>query len=445
MLAAWSYAVLRVCGLVLLALAGGWVFGYPWLWLIVLALGFLAWQLANLHRLERWLAVRDPRGGIEAPGKWADVVAHVGRLRRRNRMRKRRLAELLREFRHSTDALPDGAILLNRRREILWCNEAAARLLGLRAHADRGLRIDNLIRHPDFVTHLERAGSAGGRSSVELASPLDEAVLLSMQTIPYGDRQNLVLVKDITYQAKLEQVRQDFVANASHELRSPLTVISGYLDDLVEDEKMPAVWGGPIREMQRQSQRMQAIIGDLLELSRLEAPGGETEHNEIDVAALLAQIHRETLALERRPRDVMLTIDTEARLLGRESEIYSAFSNLVANAVKFTPEAGRIEMRWRADSLGAQMSVIDTGVGIPPESIPRVTERFYRLDGGRARRSSGTGLGLAIVKHALQKHQGMLEIESEPGRGSTFTCRFPPERIVVPVENQIPHDQVPGT
>ncbi|CAN5340427.1 phosphate regulon sensor histidine kinase PhoR [soil metagenome] len=431
MLAAWGYSAARVIAIVALGAAAGAIFGQPWIWLAALALGFLAWHLVNLHRLEQWLVRRDSRDVPDAPGKWGEIVAHVGRLSRRNRLRKRRLADLLREFRHSTDALPDGAILLNRRREILWCNEAAARLLGLRAHADRGVRIDNLIRHPDFVAHLEGVAEAGARSAVELVSPLDEAVLLSMQTIPYGDRQTLVLVKDITYQAKLEQIRRDFVANASHELKSPLTVISGYLDDLVEDEKMHAVWGGPLREMQRQSRRMQAIIADLLELSRLEAPGGEHEHEEIDVAGLLALVRRETLALERRPGEVVLSIDSDARLLGCEPEIYSAFSNLMANAVKFTPDDGRIEMHWRAGADGGRMSVADTGVGIPPESIPRLTERFYRLDSGRVR-ETGTGLGLAIVKHALQKHQGALEVESEPGSGSTFTCWFPPERLVFP-------------
>lgn len=429
MLAAWSYAALRVAGLIIVALIGGWLFGRPAVWLLVLALGYLAWQLVNLHRLERWLAVRNPRGRIEALGKWSDVVGHVGRLQRRSRLRKRRLSELLREFRHSTDALPDGAILLDSRREILWCNEAAARLLGLRAHADRGQRIDNLIRHPDFVAHLDEADERNGRSSLTLASPPDESVLLSVQTIPYGEGQKLVLVRDITYQSKLEQVRRDFVANASHELKSPLTVISGYLDDLVDDQAMHAVWGGPLKEMRRQAQRMQAIIDDLLELSRLEAPGGEGEQYEIDVAGLLALLRKETLALERRPRDIVLTVDTEARLLGREPEIHSAFSNLLANAVKFTPDEGRIEMRWSADADGARFSVVDTGIGIAPEVIPRLTERFYRPESEKARRESGTGLGLAIVKHALQKHDATLEIESEPGRGSTFTCRFPPHRV----------------
>ena len=429
MIAAWSYAASRLLALVAVALVAGWLFGHTWVWLAVLPLAFLGWQLANLHRLERWLALRVQENLIEASGKWAEIVAHVERLRRRNRLRKRRLAQLLREFRHSTDALPDGAILLNSRREILWCNEAAARLLGLRAHADRGLRLDNLVRHPGFAAHLD---DIGAERPVELASPIDDGVLLSLQTIPYGDEQTLVLVKDITYQSQLEQVRRDFVANASHELKSPLTVISGYLDDLVEDEKMNAVWGGPLREMQRQSQRMKAIVDDLLELSRLEAPGADAEQNEIDIGGLLALIRRETLALEAGPAEIVLSIDSDARLLGRESEIYSAFSNLVGNAVKFTPADGRIEMCWRDDNGGAQMSVIDTGTGIPPEAIPRLTERFYRLDAGRVRSSGGTGLGLAIVKHVLQNHQGTLLIESEPGKGSTFTCRFPAARICRP-------------
>jgi len=248
---------------------------------------------------------------------------------------------------------------------------------------------------------------------------------------PYGDGQLLLLVSDVSRQMRLEAVRRDFVANASHELRSPLTVISGYLETLAQDPALDADLEGPIAEMRRQAERMTAIIRDLLELSRLEETDEVVGGEPIDIGALTALLRKDVLARPDHPREVRVRIDSSAQLLGDEPEIHSAFSNLVDNAAKYTPAEGSLEMRWSVDEDGGHFSVSDTGMGIPAEHIPRLTERFYRVDPGRSRSTGGSGLGLAIVKHVLQRHGAALEVQSALGAGSTFTCHFPAERIVM--------------
>jgi two-component system phosphate regulon sensor histidine kinase PhoR len=224
-------------------------------------------------------------------------------------------------------------------------------------------------------------------------------------------------------------MRKDFVANASHELRSPLTVITGYVDALADDPGIDATWRGPIEEMRRQAERMRAVVDDLIELSRLEASGNEAAEDIVDVGGMLSLLRREVLALEHHPAEVNLALESGAKLLGSEQEIHSILSNLISNAVKYTAADGRIDIRWWSDAAGAHFSVRDTGVGIAREHLPRITERFYRVDPGRARATGGSGLGLAIVKHALQRHGATLQIESEEGRGSVFTCHFPTRRV----------------
>jgi two-component system phosphate regulon sensor histidine kinase PhoR len=233
----------------------------------------------------------------------------------------------------------------------------------------------------------------------------------------------------VTRQMRLEAMRKDFVANASHELRTPLTVISGYLDTLADDASIDPAWTGPIKDMRSQAQRMNAIIADLLVLSRLEATDGEAPRDAIDVPIMLERLHRDALASADRPRQVILELQSEDGLFGSAHELESAFTNVLVNGMKYTPAEGTVQMRWWADDEGAYFSVIDSGIGIPAEHIPRLTERFYRVDAGRSRGQGGSGLGLAIVKHALQRHGGWLDVQSVEGKGSTFTCRFPQARI----------------
>ncbi|HYB33486.1 MAG TPA: phosphate regulon sensor histidine kinase PhoR [Steroidobacteraceae bacterium] len=423
---AWWFAAGRLLGTVLVGCGVGGLFGNLWAGLAAALALHLAWVLVNLFRLEWWLRHRSYADPPDFGGVWGEIIAQIVRLHRRKRFHKQRFVQLMRQLQRSTAALPNGVVILNAQREIVWFNRMAARLLNLRRTADLGLRIEHLLREPEFVRYLAGRDYS---NSVVIRPTTAEDCYLSMQVAPYGDGQLLLLVNDVSRQMRLEAVRRDFVANASHELRSPLTVISGYLETLGQDAMLDADLQGPIAEMRRQAERMTTIIRDLLELSRLEESDAVVGGKPIDVAALLALLRKDVLARAVHPRDVRVRIDSAAPLIGDEPEIHSAFSNLVDNAAKYTPAEGAIEMRWWVDEDGGHFAVSDTGMGIPPEHIPRLTERFYRVDAGRSRATGGSGLGLAIVKHVLQRHGAMLEVQSTLGAGSTFTCHFPAERI----------------
>jgi two-component system, OmpR family, phosphate regulon sensor histidine kinase PhoR len=423
---AWWFAAVRLLGTVVVGCGVGWLFGNLWGGLAAALALHLVWVLANLFRLEWWLRHRSYADPPDVGGVWGEIIAQIVRLHRRKRFHKQRFVQLMRQLQRSTAALPNGVVILNAQREIMWFNRMAARLLNLRRTADLGMRIENLLREPQFVRYL----AGGDFSNAVVIRPASGGdCYLSMQVAPYGDGQLLLLVSDVSRQLRLEAVRRDFVANASHELRSPLTVISGYLETVGQDAALDPDLQRPITEMRRQAERMTAIIRDLLALSRLEETDQVDGGEPIDVAALLALLRKDVLARPVHPRDVRVRIDSAAQLLGDEPEIHSAFSNLVDNAAKYTPAEGSIEMRWWQDGEGGHFSVSDTGFGIPSEHIPRLTERFYRVDAGRSRVTGGSGLGLAIVKHVLQRHGGTLEVQSALGVGSTFTCHFPLARV----------------
>ena len=408
--------------LALAFLAGIWLGNLAW-WLAGALALYLAATLRNLYYLDRALE-KGARVPPATRGLWAELFSIVVRLRSKSRKRRKRYRRLVREVRQSTRALHDGGIILNPRNEILWCNRAAVRLLGLNRGTDVGQRIDNLIRNPDFVSHLENPDG----DKVGIPSPALEGGQLSVQIIPYGKNQRLAIIRDITREVRLERTRRDFVANASHELRSPLTVIGGYLDALAHDADLSRDWRTPIAEMERQVSRMTRILRDLIELTRLESSQGEAQRDFIDVAGMLKFIEREFVSGLRTPR-ISVRFGTDLALLGSEAEVHSIFHNLVSNAVRFTPPDGAVKVRWERNGDGAAFSVRDTGIGIPEELISRVTERFFRVDPGRSRELGGTGLGLAIVKHALQRHGATLTVESEVGKGSRFTCQFPGDRL----------------
>src|SRR5579862_965252 len=346
---------------------------------VVLALYLLS-QLAYLLRMLRWLRSDQIALAPDLSGPWGELVAMVARLFRRKQFHKQRLLRLLRELRRSTAAMPDGVVVLNPQAEILWFNRTAARLLGFRGKSDFGIRIENLVRQPEFVRYL-RDGEYEG--PVIVRSSIGGEQYLSLQIVPYGAGQLLTLVRDVTREARLESMRKDFVANASHELRSPLTVISGYLETLTQDTELDPMLAGPLQEMRRQAQRMTGIVGDLLELSRLESSDADATREAIDVIALMAQLRQDVLARTPHPNTVQVRADSNAKLLGEEIQIHSAFSNLVDNAAKYTPREGSIQIRWWTDDKGGHFSVTDTGIGIAPSHIPRLTERFYRVDPGR--------------------------------------------------------------
>jgi len=421
---AWIFALARLAGALILAVTLGLIFGEIDLWLMIVLGGMLTWQLVNLYRLQRWLRYRSHEEPPDLSGAWGDVVALVGQIYRHKLFHKRRVVQLFREFRRLSAVLPDGVVLLSPGREILWFNRTAAQMLGLRRKADRGMPIENLIRQPEFSQYLKEPD---GRAGVIIRAPGGERSL-SLVVIPAGG-QLLMLARDITREARLEQMRKDFVANASHELRSPLTVISGYVDELGDDAGLGPEWREPIADMRRQTGRMREIVHDLLELSRLEASADEAPLLPVDVPGQIERLVREVRACIPAPPRFELDLEASCRLLGSERELHSIASNLISNAVKYTPVSGTITVRWTCDKDGAHLAVADTGIGIAAEHLPRLTERFYRVDRGRARASGGSGLGLSIAKHALQRHGGRLEIASVEGRGSTFTAHFPARRL----------------
>ena len=427
MSAAWSFALARLFGVLATAVIAGYFLDHVAYTVIAVLAAYLATHYVRLYRLERWLRKRRTEEPPDFYGVWGDIVALVMRIYRRKQFHKRRIVQLFREFRRMTTAMPDGVVVMSAEREIQWFNRNAARLLKLRRKVDYGQRIDNLVRHPDFSQYL--AGGEFGQPVV-VRSVVDPQAHILLHVVAYGAGQQLLLVRDVTRQIRLEAMRKDFVANASHELRSPLTVITGYVDALVDDPGIDEAWAGPLHEMRRQAERMRAVVDSLIELSRLEASSGEAGAELVDVGGMLALMRREVLALDTHPAVIELALETDAKLLGAEQELHSIFWNLVSNAVKYTAPDGRVDIRWWSDAAGAHFSVRDTGVGIAAEHLPRITERFYRVDPGRARATGGSGLGLAIVKHALQRHGATLEVESEEGVGSTFTCHFPTRRVV---------------
>jgi len=423
---AFVYVAVRLVAALVVGAALGWFAGSVWVGVSGAFAIYLAWNLWQLRALHFWLQHRSVADPPDAMGLWGDVVAQVVRLHRRKRFHKERLTRLFRELRRSTAAMPDGVVMLDPQGEIVWFNRKAGELLDLSRRADLGLRIDNLVRHPDFVRYLR-----GSQHSLPLIVRIDTPTErhIAFQLISYGEDQRLLMLREVTREVRLEQMRKDFVANASHELRSPLTVVAGYLENFSVDPHLGEL-AEPIAEMRRQTDRMTRIIEDLLELSRFEANDAPIKGLPIDVAAMAAMLRKDVLARPTHPRQVEVAIDSAASLIGDEAMVQSAFSNLVDNAAKYTPPEGTVQIRWWTDEAGGHFSVRDTGPGISAEHLPRLTERFYRVDPGRSRETGGSGLGLAIVKHALHRHGGRLEIDSAEGRGSTFTCHFPHERLL---------------
>lgn len=422
---AWSNALYKAAAVILFGALIGWLYGGLFVGALLGAVAVLAGHLNMLFRLERALRTRSNIPVPDGTGIWPQVLARINYLKQRAKKHKRRHHRLLKEIRASTNAMPDGGIVLNEEAEITRYNAAAERLVGLRPRRDRGQRVDNLIRHPAFVDYLR------GRDfddPVIFPSPVREDGWLSCRIVPYGEGQRLLLIRDITEQARLARMRREFVANASHELRSPLTVIGGYLETLVGDEEAPESWQKPLTEMQRQAERMKDIVDNLLELSRLESGASAPADRTVDMVSLLREVVAEASSEGRAP--VSLQMESRARLYGNESEIRSVVTNLLSNAVRYTPADGSVSVSWKSGPHGAALTVADTGVGIAEHDIPRLTERFFRVNRGRSRDDGGVGLGLAIVKHGLLRHDARLEIESKMGKGSRFICRFPAERVV---------------
>ena len=419
-----------VVGLAVFLAAGtlvGWLYGDPVAGALVASLLALIWQVRQLLAFDKALQTGDFDEFRFGEGLWQQMFARFRYLRDRGDRHKREYRALLKEIRKSTNAMPDGAVILDEDNEIAICNRAAKQLAGLKRKKDRGQRIDNILRDPGLARLLRDNDPA---KTVDIASPVSDAAWLNGRVVPYGGNQKLLLLRDVTERIVINKMRRDFVANASHELRSPLTVISGYLDSLGDDPDLPAAWSQPIAQMRAQSARMAKIVSELLELSRLESGGRASTQDVVDVAGLAAAGRKTFQAQEGAPR-IVVDVGTAARLLGDRGEIESVITNLLSNAVRHTPADGTVTVTWSSDVGGADFVVRDTGEGIAEDDIPRLTERFFRVDRGRARADGGVGLGLAIVKHVLGRHEAELHIRSKPGEGSEFRVHFPPSRVVV--------------
>ena len=417
-------------GVTLFLAAGGligWIYGHADRGLLVAALAVLFWHGRQLLAFSRALHTRDFEEFRYGDGIWQQMFARYSHEHERAVRAKQEYRRLLKEIRRSTDAMPDGAVILDENNHIVMCNKAAKRLGGLKRKKDRGQRVDNILRDPKLTELLHEDPYA---HEIEIPSPIRDEAWLNCRVVPYGANQKLLFLRDITERMRLTRMRRDFVANASHELRSPLTVISGYLDSLSEDPELEGNWGQPIRQMQQQARRMSTVVNELLELSRLESAGRAGMDETVDVGGLLAAAKK---SFQGQEGVAAIEVDSpsKSQLLASGNEIETLVSNLLSNAVRHTPANGRIELSWRVDADGGEIVVTDTGEGIPADQIPRFTERFFRVHRGGAREDGGVGLGLAIVKHVLGRHDGELTVSSELGKGSEFRCRFPAERIVM--------------
>ena len=399
--------------------------------LSILAVGALLLVFYHTHQLaqfERWT-----QSNIDTPvplGSWVweRVFANLYRLERKHKEAEKNLSATLVRMREAAEAMPDGMVILTGDDHIEWFNWHATSYLGLDPEHDIGQPLTNLVRQPEIVEFIARRNFG---EPLVVKSARDPHLTLSFQIIPYGTEQKLLVTRDISKFEEVETMRRDFIANVSHELRTPLTVLCGFLETLEhlppDDPEAPRF----LKLMKTQADSMHRLINDLLTLSQLESPQNPLKEEPVDIAAIVRSVHNDALGLSAGFHQINLQIDSTTKILGSEAELASAFGNLANNAVRYTPPGGEITLSWYNKGDQSVFEVRDTGIGIAPEHIPRITERFYRVDRGRSRETGGTGLGLAIVKHVVLRHQAELAIDSTPGKGSSFTIRFPSARCML--------------
>ncbi len=402
--------------------------GLPFNWLLLIALCcYVGYHLYQGKIILEWLSEhKSSSPPDEIRGIWSLIAQQVHQKNKYHKDKDKRNKKLIGQFTKVSQAIPDGIIILDSQGRIEWFNDPAIKLLGLRKQQDRGVQILQLLRDPGFVKYFQ---SHDRDKELRMDSPISNKLKLSLRVVGFYDKQ-LVIIQDFSALRHMEQVRQDFVANVSHELRTPLSVIVGYLETLSEEESDELAAYQPVFfQMNQQSSRMTRLVEDLLTLSNLDNEQTINHNQQVDVPAMLNEVLRDANILSgSKNQTITLEADPSLWVLGNTREIHGAFSNLVANAVNYTPEGGKIDIRWYREDDQLIMSVKDTGAGIDALHIDRITERFYRVDRGRSRSTGGTGLGLAIVKHALQRHDAALEIQSTMGEGSAFSCVFPLER-----------------
>nr|DAI86741.1 MAG TPA: phosphate regulon sensor protein [Caudoviricetes sp.] len=406
------------------ALILGALFGYlPW-FLLAAVTGLLVWHFWNLLQLSWWLWVDRSMTPPPGHGSWEPLLYGLHQMQMRNKKRRRELGSLIKRFRSGAESLPDAVVLTTAEGMIFWCNGLAQQLLGLRWPDDNGQNILNLLRYPEFTQYLKRQ---------EFLKPLNLVLNngrhLEIRVMPYSEQQLLMVARDVTQMHQLEGARRNFFANVSHELRTPLTVLQGYLEMMQEQALEGATREKALHTMREQTSRMEGLVRQLLTLSKIEASPVQLLNETIDVPMMLRVVEREAQTLSQQKQTIEFHIDSSLKVLGSEDQLRSAISNLVYNAVNHTPPATHIVVSWKRVPHGAEFSVEDNGPGIAAEHIPRLTERFYRVDKARSRQTGGSGLGLAIVKHAVNHHDSRLNITSTPGQGTRFSFILP-ERLI---------------
>ncbi|ENY6472540.1 phosphate regulon sensor histidine kinase PhoR [Vibrio parahaemolyticus] len=407
----------------------GWIFGYmQWLLLAATALQ-LVWHLHNQVRLSSWLWDEKRLTPPSGSGNWESLFNGLYRLQQRQRRKRKELTNLIRRFRNGAESLPDAVVVFRAEGNIVWCNRLAQHLLGFHWPEDSGQPISNLIRTPDFIKYLNKKDFS---EPLEMRSPLNVERMLELRIVPYTEGEHLMVVRDVSQLKQLEGMRRNFFANVSHELRTPMTVLQGYLE-MTEDPDMIVgpMWTKAHGVMTEQLNRMNSLVNQLLTLSKIEAAPMHELEDVVNVPAMLEVLEKEAISLSGDDQHKLkFDVDTSLRVLGDDDQLRSAISNLVYNAVKYTPPGANIHVRWYQTAQGACLEVEDSGDGIEPQHLHRLTERFYRVDKARSRDTGGSGLGLAIVKHALSHHDSHLEIQSEVGVGSKFSFVLP-SRLVV--------------
>jgi two-component system phosphate regulon sensor histidine kinase PhoR len=416
----WVPAMLRM-GLILGGVTVlGWIFGLTAaLWVGLLAMMVLVVvQLGYLYQLSDWLD--DPQSSKlpDGWGAWTNIFSRLYKLRRDDEKNQAELTEWLARFRQAMRLLPDGVVIMDDVLFLEWCNPAAEQHLGLSNERDKGMRVTNLIRNPDFMDYIIL-----GRYDQPLTLSFRERKLI-VHIIPFENRRQILVTHDITETERIDEMRRDFIANASHELRTPLTVIVGFLEIAASMGLDEETRNAHLKLMTEQGHRMQHLIEDMLTLSRLESVDYPVRSERVDVEKLLGQVQRDAQALSAGKHEITMEVNGPD-VVGSAEELLSAFGNLASNAVRYTPAGGKIHLSWKEGEKGLKFTVEDTGIGISPEHISRLTERFYRVDKSRSRETQGTGLGLSIVKHVLLRHNSTLQIKSEAGKGSSFIVCMP--------------------
>ena len=396
------------------------------LFLLLVLLIAMALHARQLFKLGQWLSDARLETIPEAGGIWGEVFSQLYKMVKLHNQTKQELAAELQHIEQAAAALPEGVAILNEMNRIEWCNPLAQQHFDLDAEHDFMQDITYLVRQPEFIEYLQESNFS---EPLVMRPARHDDMVLSIKLIPYGEDKRLLISRDITQLERIEAMRRDFVANVSHELRTPLTVVNGFVENL---QDMPDLSQGNARRalqlMAEQTRRMENLVADLLTLSHLENDQSPLHEETIDVNALLNEIHQEGQLLSGGSHSLRLEVLSSAKLLGNRDELRSAFGNLLSNAIRYTPAGGVILLRWAERGSQPVFSVQDSGIGIAPQHIPRLTERFYRVDRSRSRETGGTGLGLAIVKHIAMRHQARLEVLSDEGKGSTFALVFPIKR-----------------